>query len=187
MAYADFFATEARGMFSPPNGAEPQIIPDYWRETPDSEPRTDLPDLSDAELNALGWKGPIEYTPYDFYTQDRIWNTETREWDIVEIDRNTKEKRVNYQKFWDELIETSAYDTIKTFAKESLEINTIVTEFIALISDAKNDNANISRFQEVLLEIIESIPFTQSELTKIQNAFTAGGLYSIYKIDPDEQ
>ena len=184
MAYADIFAVEARGMFSPPNGNEPQMIPDYWRETPESEPRTDLPDLSDAELIALGWKGPIEYTPYDFYTQDRIWNRETREWDIVELNQPDKEQRVNYQEFWNQLISTGAYTTIKTLAKQSLEVNTIATEFIALLNDAKNKNANVVKIQEVLFEIIGNIPFTQEELTEIQSAFTEGGLYSIYTLEP---
>ena len=54
MAYVDLAATEARGRYSPPNGNDPQTIPDYWRATPNTEPRTDLPDLTNAELNALG-------------------------------------------------------------------------------------------------------------------------------------
>lgn len=178
----DIFQIEARGLFSPPNGAEPQLIPDYWRETPDTEPRTDLPELSDAELNNLGWKGPIEYP--DFHIYDRVWNTQTREWDLIELSEYEKEQRVNYQKFWNELIETSAYNIIKTLAKQSLEINTVVTEFIALLTDAKNGNGNIIKIQEVLSEIIENIPFTQEELAEIQSAFTEGGLYSVYTLEP---
>ena len=184
MAYADIFATEARGMFSPPNGDNPRTIPDYWRETPESELRTDLPDLSDAELNSLGWKGPIEFPSADRYTQDVIWNRETREFDVVEIDQFNKEKRVNYQEFWNQLISTGAYTKIKTLAKQSLEVNTISTEFIALLSDAKNRNANVTKIQEVLFEIVENIPFTTEELAEIQNAFTEGGLYSIYTLEP---
>jgi hypothetical protein len=63
MAYVDIAATEARGMFSPPNGNDPQTIPDLWRPSPGEEIRTDLPDLTDAELNALDWKGPIAMPP----------------------------------------------------------------------------------------------------------------------------
>lgn len=178
----DIFQIEARGLFSPPNGADPQLIPDYWRETPDSEPRTDLPELSDAELNALGWKGPIEYP--DFHIYDRVWNTETREWDLIELQSYEKERRINYQWFWDKLITTGAYTTIKTLAKQSLEVNTIATEFIALLSDAKNKNANIDKIQEVLFEIVENIPFTQEELGEIQSAFTGAGMYSVYTLEP---
>lgn len=184
MAYADIFATEARGMFSPPNGNEPQMIPDYWRETPESEPRTDLPDLSDAELNALGWKGPIENPTFDPYSHEVIWNRETREWNIIELDLEQKKIRVDYQKFWNQLIASGAYNTIKTLAKQSLEVNTIVTEFIAFLNDAKNNNANTTKIQDIIFEIIKNIPFTQEELTEIQNAFTESGLYSIYTLEP---
>lgn len=178
----DIFQIEARGLFSPPNGAEPQLIPDYWRETPDTEPRTDLPELSDAELNVLGWKGPIEYPDFNLY--DRVWNTQTREWDLVELNEYEKNQRINYQEFWNQLITTGAYTTIKTLAKQSLEVNTIATEFIALLSDAKNGNANVAKIQEVLFEIVGNIPFTQEELTEIQSAFTNAGMYSIYTLEP---
>jgi hypothetical protein len=182
MAYADIFATEARGMYSPPNGNHPQMIPDYWKDTPESEARTDFPDLTDAELNALGWKGPIEDVPFDFYTQDKDWNTETREWEITEIDQFNKEKRVNYQKFWDNLITVGAYTKIKASASQSLLANTLATEFIALMSDAKNNHANITKIQEVLLEIVENIPFTTEELAEIQEVFTESGMYSVYTL-----
>jgi hypothetical protein len=182
MTYADIFATEARGMYSPPNGNSPQMLPDYWRPSPDEEVRTDLPELSDEELNALGWKGPISDVPFDFYTQDKNWNTETREWEVTELDQNNKEQRVNYQLFWNTLIDTSAYVQIKSLAKQSLEVNTIATEFIALLGDAKSGRANVSKIQEVLTDIITSVPFTQEELAEIQTAFTEGGLYSIYSL-----
>lgn len=183
MAYADIVSTEKRGLFSPPNGNHPQIIPDYWRETPDSKPRTDLPDLSDAELNDLGWKGPIERN-FDRYTQDATWNRETREWDISEISEFDKQKRVNYQRFWDILIDTSAYLKIKSSASQSLLANTLATEFIALLSDAKNGNANVTKIQQSLFEIIENTSFTEEELGEIQSAFTNAGMYSIYTLEP---
>lgn len=184
MAYTDIFSTEAKRMFSPPNGGAPQMIPDYWKETPDSEPRTDLQNLSDAELNALGWKGPIEYIFPDFYTQDVVWNRETREWNLVETDQSIREKRINYQEFWNKLIITNAYNTIKTLARQSLEVNAIATEFIALITDAKNENGNIDKIQEVLFEIVNNVSFTQEELTEIQSAFIDSGMYSVYTLEP---
>lgn len=182
MAYKDIFATEARGMYSPPNGALPQIIPDYWRPAPGEEVRTDLPELSDAELNALGWKGPIADVTFDFYTQYKVWNTETREWDILDLDQGQKEQRVNYQKFWDDLINTSAYATIKATASQSLLANTLATEFIALLNDAKNGHANVTKIQEELLDILENITFTAEELEEIQTTFTDSGMYSVYTL-----
>jgi hypothetical protein len=182
MEYADIFATEARGMYSPPNGNDPQLLPDYWRPTSGEEARTDLHDLTDAELNALGWKGPIADVSFDFYTQDKVWNKETREYDILEIDQNEKEKRVNYQQFWDLLLDTGAYTTIKSVSAQSLEANTLATEFIALMSDAKGGKANVEKIQQILTEIVSGIPFTEEELTEIQEAFTESGMFSIYTL-----
>ena len=43
-------------MWSPPNGAAPQMLPDFWKDNPEDTLRTDLPDKTDDELVALGWK-----------------------------------------------------------------------------------------------------------------------------------
>ena len=185
MAYVDIFATEARGMYSPPNGNDPQMIPDYWRPAPGEEVRTDLPDLTDAELNALDWKGPIQMPPFagtSYFTHDHQWNKETREYDILELDQNQKEKKVNYQQFWDLLLDTNAYTKIKSVSSQSLEANTLATEFIALMSDAKRGQANVEKIQQILTQIISGIPFTPEELAEIQEAFTESGMYAVYTL-----
>jgi hypothetical protein len=181
----DIFEIEARGMFSPPNGNDPQMLPDYWRSAPGEEVRTDLPYLSDEELNELGWKGPIKMPPLEgtsYFTHSYKWNKETREYDVTELDEFEKRRRVNYQQFWDGLINTSAYTTIKTTASQSLEVNTVATEFIALLSDAKNGHANVEKIQEVLLEIIQNIPFSETELEEIQEVFTKSGMFAVYTL-----
>ena len=186
MAYVDLAATEARGRYSPPNGNDPQTIPDLWRPAPGEEVRTDLPDLTDAELNALGWKGPIQMPPFagtSYFTHDHQWNKETREYNILELDQNQKENKVNYQQFWDKLLNTGAYTTIKTASTQSLQANTLATEFIALMSDAKRGQANIVKIQEVLTDIISGIAFTTEELAEIQTAFTQSGMFVIYTLE----
>jgi hypothetical protein len=186
MAYADFTATEARGMFSPPNGNDPQMLPDYWRPAPGEEVRTDLPDLTDEELNALGWKGPIQMPPFagtSYFTHDYQWNKETREYDVTELSEYDKQKRVQYQQFWNKLLDTNAYTTIKTASSQSLQANTLATEFIALMSDAKRGQANVAKIQQVLTEIVSSIAFTTEELAEIQTAFTQSGMFSIYTLE----
>ena len=186
MAYVDLAATEARGRYSPPNGNDPQTIPDLWRPAPGEEIRTDLPDLTDAELNALGWKGPIQMPPFagtSYFTHDHQWNKETREYDATEIQEYEKQKRVQYQQFWDKLLNTGAYTTIKTASTQSLQANTLATEFIALMSDAKRGQANIVKIQEVLTDIISGIAFNAEELAEIQTAFTQSGMFAIYTLE----
>jgi hypothetical protein len=186
MAYVDLAATEARGRYSPPNGNDPQTIPDLWRPAPGEEVRTDLPDLTDAELNALGWKGPIQMPPFagtSYFTHDHQWNKETREYDATEVTEYEKQRRVQYQQFWDKLLNTNAYTTIKTASTQSLQANTLATEFIALMSDAKRGQANIVKIQEVLTEIVSGIAFTTEELAEIQTAFTQSGMSAIYTLE----
>jgi hypothetical protein len=186
MAYVDLAATEARGRYSPPNGNDPQTIPDLWRPAPGEEVRTDLPDLTDAELNALDWKGPIQMPPFagtSYFTHDHQWNKETREYDATEIPEYEKQRRVQYQQFWDKLLNTNAYIKIKTAASQSLLANTLATEFIALMSDAKRGQANIIKIQEVLTEIVSGITFTTEELAEIQTAFTQSGMSAIYTLE----
>ena len=188
MAYVDIFATEARGMFSPPNGNDPQTIPDLWRPSPGEEIRTDLPDFTNAELNAIDWKGPIAMPPASnpgtsHFTHDYQWNNETREYDATEAPEYEKKRRIQYQKFWDLLLDTGAYTTIKTTSTQSLQANTLATEFIALMSDAKRGQANIIKIQQILTEIVSGIAFTTEELAEIQTAFTQSGMSAIYTLE----
>ena len=185
MAYVDLAATEARGMFSPPNENDPQMLPDYWRDSPNSPVRTDLPDLTDAELNTLGWKGPIAMPPLEgtsYFTHSYEWNKETREYDATELDEYEKRRRVKYQQFWDLLLNTGAYTTIKSVSSQSLEANTLATEFVALMSDAKAGQANVEKIQQVLTKIVSGIPFTAQELGEIQTAFTQSGMFTVYTL-----
>lgn len=184
----NIFEIEARGLFSPPNGNNPQALPDLWRESPGEPVRTDLPYLSDEELNALGWKGPIQ-TPPDsnpgtsYFTHSYEWNKETREYDATELDEFEKRNRVQYQKFWDLLLDTNAYAKIKSVASQSLAANTLATEFIALISDAKRGEAKIEKIQQALSEIVLNISFTTEELAEIQETFTESGMFAIYTLE----
>ena len=80
MAYRDFDATTARGMWSPPNGAAPQMLPDQWKDDPNSDAlRYDLPELSDAQLLELGWvkvnMPSYESKGAEFFKNSYEWNS----------------------------------------------------------------------------------------------------------------
>jgi len=182
----DIFKIEARGRFSPPGGGYPQMLPDYWREKPGGIVRTDLPELSIEELNALGWYGPItmpeKIEGTSFYTHNYTWNPDTISFDIEEVEQYEKEKRVNYREFWNMLLNTSAYAKIKEKASISLPINTIVTEFISLLFDAKLGNANIPNIQKSLNDILSNISLTNEELDEVRSAFIFSGMFAVYTL-----
>jgi len=169
-----------RGTYSP-NGAYPQELPDYWKFF-DGTVRTDLQELSDSELETLGWfKAPMPSASSHF-THDHQWNSETMSFDSVELDEYAKQKRVNYYIFWNLLLGTGAYSTIKTAASQSLSTNTLVTEFIALLNDAKMGHASIDRIQESLNQILSNISLSSEELAEIQEIFTLSGMFAVYTL-----
>jgi hypothetical protein len=183
----DIFQREARGMYSPPNGNDPQILPDMWKSSPDDETTIDLAELTDEELNALGWKGPIQMPPLpgtSYFTHDYQWNKQTREYDATEAPEHDRKNRVQYQQFWERLLNTTAYLTIKTASTQSLQANTLATEFIVLMSDARKGQINESKIQEILFEILENIEFTTEELEEIKEAFTESGMFIVYTLEP---
>jgi len=173
-------------LYSPPSRNYPQELPDYWRFE-NGTVRTDLQTLTNTQLRELGWHGPITM-PQDipgtsYFTHNYTWNPDTLSFDVEEVEQYEKRRRVDYKEFWNGLINGSgAYQKIKDSAKTSLEVNTTVTEFIALLSDAKTGNANVEKIQEVLTEILSSVTFTASELTEIQNLFVSSGMFAVYTL-----
>tara|TARA_Y100000004_G_scaffold180723_1_gene225647 strand:+ start:450 stop:1016 length:567 start_codon:yes stop_codon:yes gene_type:complete len=184
--------------YSPPNGDYPQELPDRW-VFENGSIRTDLRSLSDTELNELGWSGPItmpeDIVGYNEYTHSYTWNTQTRSFDIEELSQIEKEKKVDYQYFWDLLVygagtitdgvitnDGIAYTKIKNTAKTSLEVNVIVTEFISYLTDAKNGKVYKDKIQETLTELFSAVTFTTGELEEIQNAFNRSGMFTTYTL-----
>lgn len=157
-----------------------------------------LENLTQSELESLGWYGPIEMLPIrgtTYHTHNYEWNSNTYSFDAVEISEQEKIERLNYTHFWNmlfdgvedintgELSGGIAYKKIKSESKQSLEINTISTEFIALLTDAKNNNPNKHRIQENLSEIISLVPFTPEELVEIRTIFFLSGMSVIYNLE----
>ena len=188
MAYADIFATEARGMWSPPNGAAPQMIPDKWKDNPGDELRYDLPDRTDDELVALGWKkvdDPSYATLGAIFFHNRYqWNSSTRRYDATELEGYEKEQGVNYSEFWRKLLDSSFYTTFKTAASSELAANVIYTEFISLIEDANAapEVANISKIQSSLKEIIAGVTLTTEERAEFQTLIDSTGMGAVYTL-----
>ena len=186
MAYADIDATMARGMWSPPNGAAPQMLPDQWKDNPEDALRYDLPDKTDDELVALGWL-KVDLPSYAtkgavFFNNSYEWNSETRVYDATELESFEKEQRVNYDKFWTDLLDADVYTTMKTAASSALAANTLLTEFIALLDDAKRGDANITKMQASITGILAGITFSTDELAELQTLFDSTGMSAVYTL-----
>ena len=187
-------------LYSPPNRSYPQEIPNYWRFE-DGTVRTDLQTLTDAELEALGWHGPITM-PDDIpntsqRTHSYTWNSNTLSFDVKELDKDM----IDYGYFWRLLVngvdvgdlddpdlvaisnfdgghphmggtDAIAYKKIKEIAKTSLEVNVLVTEFISLIFDARLGNIDAKNIQKTISEIMNLVSFNEAELLELRKIFS---------------
>ena len=172
-------------LYSPPSRNYPQELPDYWKFE-DGTVRTDLQELSDAELEALGWHGPItmpeEIEGISRFTHNFTWNSDTLSFDSEEVDEYEKQRRVDYQGFWNRLLDTTAYATIKSEAATDLYTNALVSEFIALFSDAKSGKASVTHIQQSLSDVMQNVTFTDEQLAEIQQAFAESGMFAVYTL-----
>jgi hypothetical protein len=88
----------------------------------------------------------------------------------------------DYQAFWDSLIESSVYASIREQSFTSLPLNTLATEFIALLGDAKNGRANVPAIQRGISAVLSAGSFTPDQLTEFRSALSAGHLDGTYPL-----
>jgi hypothetical protein len=88
----------------------------------------------------------------------------------------------DYNTFWDALMVSTIYTSIREQSFVSLPMNTLATEFIALIGDAKAGRANEAAIQASMAAILATGTFTDDELAELQVALAAGNLDGIYTL-----
>jgi hypothetical protein len=88
----------------------------------------------------------------------------------------------DYIAFWDALTTSTIYTAIREQSFTSLPMNTLATEFIALIGDAKAGRANEVAIQASMAAILATGTFTAAQLTELQTALVAGHLESIFTL-----
>ena len=88
----------------------------------------------------------------------------------------------DYLAFWDALTTSTIYTAIREQSFVSLPMNTLATEFIALIGDAKAGRANEVAIQASMAAILATGTFTAAQLTELQTALVVGNLDGIYAL-----
>jgi hypothetical protein len=88
----------------------------------------------------------------------------------------------DYLAFWDALMVSSVYASIREQSFVSLPMNTLATEFIALVGDAKAGRANEAAIQGSMSAILSTGTFTEAQLTELGAALAAGNLDGIYTL-----
>jgi len=88
----------------------------------------------------------------------------------------------SYVAFWDALIASSVYASIRTQSMASLPMNTLATEFIALIGDAKAGRPNIAAIQASISAILSTGSFTPTDVQEFEVALVAGNIDGLYSL-----
>ena len=88
----------------------------------------------------------------------------------------------DYLAFWDALMVSTVYASIREQSFVSLPMNTLATEFIALIGDAKAGRANEAAIQQSMDAILATGTFTEEQLVELGAALAAGNLDGIYTL-----
>lgn len=88
----------------------------------------------------------------------------------------------SYFAFWDALMVSTVYAAIREQSFVSLPINTLATEFIALLGDAKAGRPNEAAIQASIDAILATGTFTEDQLVELMEALEAGKLDGIYTV-----
>ena len=88
----------------------------------------------------------------------------------------------NYIAFWNALLTSNVYGSIRTQSMTSLPMNTLATEFIALIGDAKAGYPNETAIQSSMSAIFSTGTFTEENVEEFNNILTSGNLDDIYSL-----
>ena len=88
----------------------------------------------------------------------------------------------NYTAFWDALLASTVYGSIRTQSMASLPMNTLATEFIALLGDAKAGRANEAAIQASMSAVFSTGTFTEADAAEFTEALAAGLLDDIYTL-----
>ena len=88
----------------------------------------------------------------------------------------------DYIAFWDALTTSTIYTAIREQSFTSLPMNTLATELIALLGDAKAGRANEVAIQQSMGAILSVGTFTEEQLVELGAALAAGNLDGIYAL-----
>jgi hypothetical protein len=89
----------------------------------------------------------------------------------------------SYTAFWDALLTSTVYGSIRTQSMASLPMNTLATEFIALLGDAKAGRPNEAAIQASMSAVFATGTFTEADAAEFTAALAAGLLDGIYALN----
>lgn len=90
----------------------------------------------------------------------------------------------DYRAFWQGLMSSTVYGSIREQSMVSLPMNTLATEFIALLGDAKAGRPYEAAIQASMLAILSTGTFTAEQIGELQVVLETSHLDGIYVLSP---
>lgn len=89
----------------------------------------------------------------------------------------------NYFTFWDGLLISNVYQSIRAQALINPAVLVACTEFIASFSDAKAGRANVPAIQACIDHLMQAGTFTQAELDELNALLVSANLQTLYTVN----
>lgn len=90
--------------------------------------------------------------------------------------------RCDYIAFWNALLTSEVYQSIRAQACVDLGVNVCCTEFVAAIGDAKAGRANKNAIQACITLLLQEVQLTADELSELSDVLSAGNLQYVYTL-----
>ena len=103
----------------------------------------------------------VEATPTEI---DGTW---TQQWILRPATDEELLLRCDYQRFWDDLLGSTAYQKIRSQACLDLALNVACTEFMAAMSDAKAGRANHNALQTCIDLVLAAANLDEADLQEL--------------------
>jgi hypothetical protein len=161
-----------------------------------AHPQVSFPSpISDEELARWNVFSVLPVAPgHDTITQNAVESTPVfvngswqQSWQITAASAEQIQQRrlanADYVAFWDALLISPVYQSIRTQALTTPAVLVACTEFIAAISDAKAGRANAPAIQACINYLLQAGTFTTEEVQSIDQLLVAGNLEQIYSLE----
>ena len=170
------------------------IVPeDRWIRRDSDQVKLPQWPFSDANIHAIQWDGQageIEYKgtpppPNSSFNSVAIltpYLTALDEYLASIPEPAPPEPTPSYTAFWDALLASTVYGSIRTQSMASLPMNTLATEFIALLGDAKAGRPNEAAIQASMSAVFSTGTFTEADAAEFTAALAVGLLDDIYTL-----
>ncbi len=155
-------------------------------------PNTSFPSEADDAFWAQYYLYPVLGTAqpvYDFFAEyvvegdpEFIEGTWQQVWVVKQIPAADLVLRCDYQAFWDAMLVSAVYQTVRAQASTSLAVNCCATEFIAAMSDAKAGRPNGDAIQMCIWLLFDALTLTAEESAEMQNLLAVGNMDRLYTL-----